>query len=124
MAPLTFPSAAYDLVRFFRSSSARQPGLLIAHVDHMRMTSVSSNDGSFTSHLHISRQSSSGGERVLIVKALVSDSAQSRWFEEPAWMPVSCAMQVSIGSGLRPRRARDDEPAPVKEDLGSVELFG
>ena len=57
MAPLTLPSAAYDLVRFFRSSSTRQPGLLIAHVDHMRMTSISSNDESFTCHLHIRRRS-------------------------------------------------------------------
>lgn len=78
LAPLTFPSAAYDLVRFFRSSSARQPELPIGHVDHMRTTSIPSNDGWFTCHLHISRQSNIGHRLLRNLEAIVSEVSASR----------------------------------------------
>ena len=60
-APLTFPAPDLaHLCRFFRTSSARQPNRVIAHVDHMRTTSIPSNHGTFTNHLHIRRQGDRG----------------------------------------------------------------
>jgi hypothetical protein len=55
VAPLTFPSAGHDIIRFFRTSSVREPRRPIAHVDHIRTTSIPINYGAFTTHLHISR---------------------------------------------------------------------
>ncbi len=46
-------------VRFFRTSSTRQPNQPIAHVDHMRTTSIPSSYRSFTNHLHINASSGS-----------------------------------------------------------------
>lgn len=59
IAPLTFPPARAQFFRFFRTSSTRQPSRSIAHVDHMRTTSIPSRYGTFTSHLHIKASSGS-----------------------------------------------------------------
>jgi hypothetical protein len=83
MGPLTFPAPDLaQLCRFFRTSSARQPDRLIAHVDHMRPTSIPSNHGTFTNHLHISRQFDRAIRWGLATSAIVGarvDPARARW---------------------------------------------
>jgi hypothetical protein len=72
MAPLTFPAPGLaHLCRFFCISSSRQPDRLIADVDHMRTTSIPSNHGTFTNHLHISRRSAREAGGVAVVEAIV-----------------------------------------------------
>ena len=73
----SFPHCAVDVPALgragrlcsFRTSSTRQPSRPIAHVDHMRTTSIPSSYGTFTNHLHISRHLDSCARRPWSVQA-------------------------------------------------------
>jgi hypothetical protein len=66
-----------DFGRFGRTSPARQTSQPIAHLDHIRTTSIPSNHGTFTNHPHISRRFDSAARTGARPKAVAPNQGGS-----------------------------------------------